>query len=308
MPAFDLERSVPFVVDSESTTVPLNGGPIAVPLGLRNIRPEPMLVDEIRVYSISTPFPLLRLHISVGRQVICDDMPPELIERPLDLAQELDLAFAGAVNHTQATHIWRFPKPLFIPKASQLNVKYALDNRSGPITSPPSTASVCTAMLGRSLPPDTPFPQTVAVPFATRWISSLAPTTQGQVLTDQSQSGDLRNTTGKPLRIQRFTYTLVGRDANGNAIADVPGAGANCKVRIFGEGGIMGVRDQTPVGVLFHHGSRSWSVSTVARPNGFFVVDVDYKTLVLGVQRVLAAQLGVGLVGYREVPFEEVGF
>lgn len=304
----DQARVVPFVTDSEATTVLLNGGPTAVPLGLRNLRQEAMLVEEFRFFSITTPFPLMRVGMSLGRHDICLDMPLELLDRPFDLSQELDLSFAGAVNHTQATHVWRLPRPMYVPKAAHITVKYNLDNRSALFSAPPASVSVCSAMLGRSLPPDAPIPKHVFVPYANRWISSLAPSTQGAVLTDQSQSGDLRNASDKVLNVQRFTYSLVGRDANNNAIADVPGAGANCRVRIFGEHGILGVRDQTPVGVLFHHGNRSWTVNTKLRPGGFYIADVDYTTLNLPAQRVFTPQLGIGMVGYRKVPIEELGF
>lgn len=301
--------TVPFIFDSSGNVSVTSSaaGFLAVPEGLYCPHRRPFLIDEFRFTTYSAPFPLLRATIYVGRVTICEDMPLELLGRPLDLSAETDLAYAGAIDHTTAFHVWRLPKPLLLPKGARVDVKFAYNLNSSLLTTPPSPIVPSVAMLGRTLPAAVPIPRTVNVPYAAKWIASLAPTTQGAVLTDQSTPADLRNNSDRPLFVQRFSGYLTGVDVNGNSLDDAQGAAQNAKVRFFGEGGSLGVRDQTPVGVLFHHGNRSWIANTVLRPGGYYIADIDYTTTVLPAQRIFTPQLAIGMIGHREMSITEFG-
>lgn len=303
------EALTPFVFDSDTGTITLtaNSGPVAVPEGLYCPFHTPMLVDELRFRTISSPFPLLRTTINVGPVPICYDMPLELLGKPRDIGVETDLSFAGASTHTTAFHVWRLPKPMLLPRGARLDVRFIYDNRSGLFASPPDSVLPAVTMLGRAIGDKAKLPAMSHVPYAARWITALASTTEGSVLTEQSLPTDLKNQTAQQLLVQRFSAALTGVDANGNAMDDAQGAARNCHVRLYGENGILGVRDQTPVGVLFHHGNRSWNANTMLAPNGYYIADVDYTTLDLATQRMFTPQLGIGMVGYRDVPITSFG-
>jgi hypothetical protein len=304
----DFSQMTPFIYDSDANvTIAVNGGPVAVPEGLRCPFRVPMLVDEIRFTTYSAAFPALRATIYVGRIPVCEDVPLELLGKPMDIGAEMNLSNASGATQTFAFHIWRLPKPLLLPKAGRVDVRLSYDNRSGLLTHAAATISPSVAILGRALPDDVKLPAKVNVPFANRWIAPLAPTTQGDILVSQSLPADLKNTTTHPLYVQRFSAALTGVDTGGYAIDDAQGAALNCKVRIYGEAGVLGVRDQTPVGVLMHHGNRTWMANTILQPGGYYIADVDYVTTNLGTQRIFTPQLGIGMVGHHEVPIDELG-
>jgi hypothetical protein len=302
----------PFLLDALVTPT-LNGAPVAIPEGFSNPNRGPALIDELRFYTTAAAPPqgLLKLTASVGRQNICQNVSLEAICKPLDQSQENitsgDTSYTpSATSSPFVTHVWRFPKPLYLPgEDGLLNVKLNLNNNEGQFTNGnlPASMPVIVAMLGRSLPEGYTPPSIIDVPFASDYRTPVIQAAiGGGPLYAQSNTSDLRNNTLYKLYVQRFTYALLGASGTGTPVTDPTGSARDCTVRILGENGILGVRDQTPVGVLFHYGDRSWIVNSVLPPNGYYIVETEYQTF-----NVANPRLTIGMVGYRKVAIEDLG-
>lgn len=263
----------------------LSSANIGLPEGLRPPYRGPSIVDELRFTrsSGSNPIPLdLLVTITVGRQRICEDCPLDLLCRPLDF----NLYKTSALSRT-----WKFLKPLFLPADGWIDVKARLTD---PFSAESEAVTLTVAAVGRSLPEDFRAPAEIDVPFASKWL--VTNTTGGSF---QSTPSDLRNETRYPVKVERFSALSVV-----NQVVDDLGAAINGTVQLFGENGLLGVRDETPIGALAFYGRLSWMARSELPPNGYYTVDLEY-TLPPGQEGPF--NFGIVLVGSRRIPVKELG-
>lgn len=275
----------PWVAENTISTVQrggagLAGGFIGAKEGLRSPNRGPVLVDELRFTrsSGSNPIPLdLRVTVSIGDQVLADDVPLDLLCKPLDF---------NLFKSSALSRVWNFAKPLYIPPNTAIAIKARLlDVFSG------ETASfdLNVAMAGRTLPDNYPVPDVIDYPFASHW--TITGTASG---TAQSTPNDLRNKTQRPLDVERFAALAAV-----NSAVDDLGAALQAKVQLYGENATLGVRDQTPLGVLAFYGRLAWMARSKLPAGGFYTVDLDY-TLPTGEAGPFT--FGIAMIGSYPVP------
>lgn len=259
----------------------LDGGNLAAEEGIRAPNSAPVLVDELRfTRSAGTAIPLdLRVTLGVGNQVICEDVPLDLLCKPLDFS----LFKASPLSRT-----WHLPKPLYLPPGVALSAKARITD---PFSAESSTFSLNVAAVGRSLKDShsAPTPCAVDVPFAAHW--TIKGTASGS---NQSTPNDLRNKTRYTLDVERFSALA----AVNSAVDDV-GAALNGTLQLYGENGILGVRDETPFGALAFYGRTAWMARSKLPANGYYTVDFAY-TLPTGESGPFT--FGIAVIGSYSVP------
>lgn len=257
----------------------------ALPEDLRPPRRGPSVLDEIRFTRsvATTAIPLdLRVTIVIGQQALCDNVALDLVARPLDFS---------LFKTSSLSRVWRFPHPLLLPAGARITVKAALVD---PFSAESTAFDLNVAICGRSLPEDFVFPDEIEVPFATSW--NVVGATSGVF---QSRPSDLRNELRYPLNVERFTALGVV-----NSAVDDAGAAVNATLQLYGDNGLMGIRDDTPFGTMGFYGRLSWDARSKLAPNSFYIADLGY-TLPTGEQGPFAFELA--MIGSRKVPAKELG-
>jgi len=299
---------LPWIIEGTIPALPASGNGLALQEGLKPPQSGPVLVDELRFQGFDSTWlsandnvafiGTVRATISVGRQVLCNDVPLDVLCKVLDLNGEF-----ASLSSPGSARIWRFPKPLYLPDNGQINVQLRVFDPTGSVVIPVVDWNV--AALGRSLPTDFRAPDLIDVPFASFWN---APASIANFVAESTPS-DLVNPFTTDLEVQRFSFlplVSVNLADNRNNFIDDLGASMNALLQLFGENGILGVRDQTPAGDLMHYGKLSWVVNAILKPGGFFIADLNYTVNPLqGFTPKVAFMLG--MVGSRKVHFAELG-
>jgi hypothetical protein len=272
---------------------------------LENPYQAPMWLDEIR----------FRLPTSTGTTsefAVASSMKVELKLGDIPLTNGfVPIPLFGKVLNdiTQGggAFTWRLPKPLFIPARELLRPTAYFEPYSGAPTKTLTVTYCC-----RPLPRGTPTPKTLQIP----WVTYFKPdylTVPGAVdTTNQSQPSDLFNPWNEYLHVQRFIGEFFVRniDTGGAGFMSLASANINLSTGLLTTGTLVSaqdsfnnilVRDQTPFSHLFSIVDRAWTVNSLLPPKGFYLFTLDRLWSAYG--GAATATVGIGMVGWREVPY-----
>lgn len=202
---------------------------------------------------------------------------------------------------------WKLPAPIFVPEKAQLEceVSFAADIPNPNDSKALGQVQVWVSLIGKALPKLEPWPKVVRVPWISSFKTTPAAISAGDVNGATPENG-LQNSNNEPVVVQRMLGCAVTQKAS-DEIIDV-------EVRVSDTTGAYIVRELTPMLELFNGRTRCWDMGAVLKPKEFIVVEYRYgvasivgnATPTITYQTSDEIQLIFGLVGYRELPFEEV--
>ncbi len=281
---------LPWAMERQSPVVGSGGGLFTLPEGLKQTQNAAVLVDELRFDPVLiSGLGTIRATISVGRQSICNDVPLDVLCKPLDFSANFN-------NFAVSARVLRFVRPLYLPDNGQINVGLRFVDPTGGAHYVPIAFNVM--VVGRTLPSNFPAPAYIDVPFGSFW----QPPASAVNFIAQSTPTDLKNGLAEDLEVKRFTFLPVGNAGTFNQLDNLAASG-NAKLQLFGSNGLLGVRDQTPAGALMHLGRLAWGVNSILPAGGFYIADLDY-TVRAGFSSVV---FYLGMFGSRKIPYAELG-
>jgi len=303
-----------------------------------------ILVDEIRfMYRYTTtlslanirynPADALRVKIKVGNWAVTNGDVPVMLLCPLTNPSVYWIGQYGG-GYGLASLTMKLAKPLYVPRNGQITFDFGLFNDLSFIVNMFGDMTVGVALAGRALA-STELPQgSVAMPYATAWLSPVS--TQnltlgggvfGAAVNYKTSVNDLKNGRKLPLKLTHMTACATiagagganspifdafgnGRDSNITAGSsfmlgvrtDIPNGGLRLQVRDT-RGGFI-VRDPTPLAMLIDPTSRSWQMNTILDPSNYLIASVAGGWAFAGGQ---TFRMGLGLLGYHEVPLADMG-
>lgn len=252
---------------------------------LMNPYDSPMLVDEVHVrnqyragvgYSVDN----VSLRMSIGRARLTNDFIPIKY-----LAREYS-------EQTDGTQIIRFPRPLYVPRGTKLDIQARID-ANAPLR-------VDLAIVARALPETYADPKVVLAPWWQQYTFAAVAEADGYV-TKKTNAADLVNPFGAPLNVTG----LLGDARSTNYILGIfvpTKSQAGVAIKLHDARGRPIIRDFTPFPALIDPAENDWKFRFTLPP----------KTPVFAT---LAANTSGGfgtitptivLAGWREVPIQEV--
>ncbi|MBP6479886.1 MAG: hypothetical protein KA310_03470 [Pseudomonadales bacterium] len=224
-----------------------------------------------------------------------------------------DTGEAGDPNRTKRrTASWKLSEPVFVPAGARIYALMQYDADIPNSNDALAAIQVWVTLVGTALPQNTPTPKVIRIP----WVSAARTppvAIGGLVLAGRLPDDALQNTHEQAVVVQRMLGSAHTQHFN-DEVFDVD-------VRVYDTTGAYIVRDATPMMELFNGRSRTWDMGAVLQPKEFISVEyeADPATLALALANaadldlepdVLAEsdeiQLIFGLVGYREVPGDEL--
>jgi hypothetical protein len=199
--------------------------------------------------------------------------------------------------------LWTFPRPLFVPMGSVLQVKV----KSG--VKVQCYANV--AFHGRVLPEGNPIPGSIPVPYACMFrppIVTLANAeTDPRTYIYKSGKSDLDNPFPVPLQVVRFTIGTSPIEYAGywgakSAIEYFP------KIRIADSRGRPVIREALRVGQMLSLIRGDLPVDFMLQPSEALYATIDQTHIAnqTGMAADAVTQMALGMVGWRNVPISEV--
>jgi hypothetical protein len=222
------------------------------------------------------------------------------------LANNPSISFALNSYETDTTfHCLKLAKPLFVPAGETLVAKFQYESKYGDL----GDLSVDVIYVGRSLPSDFPTPKEQWLPWIAAFDNPLLAFTAGQADSTLSTQSQLVNPFDEDLWIHRLIGRTQLSPPNGSFVYAELGGGINAiaavnvfrdtTVRATDSFGRILVRDATPFTHLFHYSDRSWTVSSVLQPKGYYLFQLDRAYT--GTQAGWSAANCISMVGYRKV-------
>jgi hypothetical protein len=315
MAKLDASRCVPFLLEVPITAQ--SSGNAAAPGSLINPAGGPVLVDELRFCAIQTLRMNTRATIQIGRYTVADDVPLSVLCKPIDRGTDgaTIASWANLMVNTATTakryrmvpqdYVWRLARPIILPKGARVSI--SLRNKA--LLTPPYAyvPSGFVSVVGRTLPDDAPIPDAVDVPYAAHWTISGS---MSEGLTSASTAADLRNRFDTALRVHRFTADLAFVDTGSQFTEetfDDYGWSLGAKIRIYGQNGVLGVRDFTPLGALFNYARRSWTVNSVLAARGYYIAEIVYPSNPVAPQTATDLAFSVAMIGTHTEPLSSLG-
>ena len=280
-------------------------GTPAEPAMLRTPSGQAMLVDDIQLWVKGQMLTAPAWHewaINLGRAQLTDGyMPAKLCCRYEDVYKTR----ASNLLSRQA-YLWSFARPIYMPRGQVLQIKV----RSG-VAAGAATVSIRGRVLRDG---DMPVPRRVAVPYASSFrpgvmtdAAAADPNTYGY----KSAVSDLGNPFTSPLNVQRF---VMGSTGNETAVAEVDDFWGNAgnvsalmtaQLQIYHSNGGPIVRDLVKLGEFASFLRNEWPVNFQLQPREVVYATVD-QTHTAGTSGTQAGQVGIGMIGWRDVPISEV--
>lgn len=276
----------------------------------------PFLLEEIRV-QVSAPtsdsgFDAIHRQIFMSAQIsgreLCSNYPVWMLGQVHDRYAEYPVVAASSyvdpdnvTSYSETTSKWRFQHPLFLRPGETIVPTFFLASPTGtnPFTAL-DPAEIDITCVGRLLPPETPYPASIAVP----WATSVALTSGATPKREFTR--ELENTLNVPLYIQRFLLRATsssgspGREDSGQS-GRLPEGGGAFDISILGPDGMKIIEVYPQATELFRDAKHAWN-------HGFWMDPQDRLHLKLISQGtgnyVLSDTFGVNVAfamqGYRE--------
>lgn len=276
-------------------------GRVVNPEALRAPSRSAMLVEDIQLH-VTGSFALVDVwhewEIKLGRAPLTSFfVPPELCVRREEIRRPYADASADAF-------LWSFARPLYLPAGStlQIKVKAALVSSKAVVT-----------LRGRVLPENYPQPKFVDVPFATMfrpqaWTPDL---TETDVLKYIYKSGaqDVSNPFDTPLNVQRFVMHAVGGTTD-QVLDETPDQDLFGtfryfpRIQVYSQNGDPVSRDPIKLAQFCAFGRSTLESRFVLPPREVIYLTLDQTHI--AEHDSLGHQVGIGMVGWRQVPISEV--
>lgn len=266
---------------------------------LQNPFRTPMLVDEFR-FTVGTTLDarqfIPQVEIKIGREPLTHGYVPVRL-----LGKFMWGGPAYLTNPSYAYSVWKLDKPLYVPPDQYISIRAASKIYS---SSASESVTLSAEIVGRSLSSKDPVPKRIALPWATAWVCPIN-AGYGAVFENNSAEADVVNPFDVPLNVLRF----IGLHSDGSVYASFSGSGRPIRateyttVHASDSFGNILIRDPTPFTHLFSTTDRCWTVRARLQPKGFYIFNTtqDYSDLLVSTGPTVV-QLGIGLIGYREVP------
>lgn len=259
---------------------------------LQNPYRRPMLLREVRftvrdlsddnVSQAGNAYAELRM----GRIPLTHGFVPiRLLCRAYDMRIEADTG--GDV-----THIWRFPKPLYVPATEYVDTRIQSQSFAS------GSMDFHVTYVGTMLGDGHARPATIDVPWATAFVG--ARQAGGSDFFEQSGEQDLSNPFETPLYVQRFlgSVPLTHATTAVDITLGEPTVGIRrVFVQVVDHDGQIVCRDRTRFWSLFSPTDRAWNAKCVLPPRGHFVFMFDE----VYTSETATLQLGVSMLGHRKV-------
>jgi hypothetical protein len=202
--------------------------------------------------------------------------------------------------------LWSFARPLYVPLGIVLQVKVRAGSAS---------CSANVAIRGRILPKGYPEPATAQVPYAVSFRPGIihpdADESDVKQFIYKSNASDLANPFAVPLNLQRFVMGssgAVGSSDRDYIAQDDPGLYAPTRffpnVQLYDQHGAPILREMVKLAQVCSAIRGEWAVKHTMQPREVIYATVDQThALTVGAN---PAQVGIGMIGWREVPLSEV--
>lgn len=287
------------------------------------------------------PVDLVRAKIKVNQRSVTNgkDVPVSLMCPLVDDGSYWSNYGTGQAGN--ASYTWKLTKPMYLPHNGQVTFDFVIADDFDPLqlynNANIAQMQISVAMVCRST--QEAAPSKVCVPFATSWLTPVslpdaaAVSASGGLLNFQSAVSDLRNGNKYAAHIEYLTASaMIGYGDNGarramrDGFGEVGGASPIVAASLMGykyaglrngirlqmrdtRGGFV-VRDPTPLGLVVHPPSRAWKMNTIMAPDQYYIASFTGQWELDGGDATHTSQgfrLGLGLVGYHEVPLSDLG-
>ena len=270
-----------------------------------------MLLEAIQIWIKGTALTAPNWHeweLTLGRSKLTN------LSQPIALAVRSEEAIQVGANQGSTpadsqAYLWTLPRPLYVPCNSTLQVK---------VKSGVADGSAVVTFIARVLPKGYPVPRTADVPYATSFRPGMISVGATETDTDKyiysSGPNDLNNPFNFPLNVQRFTMGVTGTFG----ISPVYSVDQYLKfqqdvsMRIFPK---ITLADQRGSPIVREPIGLAQFVSIIrTNTDARFVLDpkeavyciADQTHKIGATSGGQIVQVGLGLVGWRQVPVSEV--
>ena len=285
-------------------------GTPADPAALRAPANEAMLVDDIQLHILGQSTVAGTWHewdVKLGRAQLTDGfVPPALCCRIEEKVAPQTANFAD-----RQAFLWSFPQPLYLPAGAVLQVK---------VKAGVANCRANVSFRGRVLPKGLPTPRVIPVPFVGTFrppvINDAVAETAVQTFIYKSGTHDLSNPHHAPFHVRRFVMAAVGNMGNVAAATTLPyDMWTWCQIRgsqqdfprvqLYDQAGNPIVREALHLSQICSFNRGEWQAQFDMKGQSALYAVFD-QTHSIGSVPVAQGQVGIGVVGWREVPISEV--
>lgn len=306
--AFRFPATYPIHLTARTTIASNSSGGVNA-ISLKNPLGQPMEILEIKfqlfqeVNSNANMGGVIACKLDLGKFSLTNGFVPVwLMGRSENLWAEAiqDPNVLGDAANCTNEFTWRLAQPLYVPPGAVLVPTF---QHRGLVQ---QDVQVRISYSARSIPPGTPPPKKIVLPYAAAWVSNTFDANESGV--DNSLETDLTNPFDEPLTIQRFSGRVVLFNLS-TSPPQVLEAGATGEtvgtyqydVRLIDSFGRPIIRNLVPFRLAFSGVTRSWEVdNALMDPRSFILAYVRKNVPFQGntTSNVLT-QAMVGLVGHR---------
>lgn len=273
---------------------------------MQNPGSKAMLIDEIRFVNLNAAGnrnneygAYLFTRLRINRQNVTNGyVPVWTLSNQFDLSQNQN----NHSNGTRSTYIYRPPRPIYVPKYTNLLCDLRIDPVAVAANSPSIAAAFGVSYVGRQIDDvNLPAPSTVDVPWTTSFLPAPFPASV-QTAPIRSTANDLCCPFREPVHVS----SLISRTAVTGCVdaffTDPYIVNKYITYRMSNPQGAIITRDPTPIGHSFDAITREWKMDTTIDQKSYFIMAIgaDLRGINVG-----SPYTNVALHGYRTVSLRE---